>query len=240
MVETLGVDGLDHRVVARLTDSSPQQFRRLIDRPLGREAPVTHGTKGVTIRTRHSRIARATVAVALRLGISFDEILRDTIRAALELGCWDGNVSQHGNTIQTCTRVLHSGLAELLGEDEVEELALAGVEVACTVRPRVIHDFYRVEVLRDSNRTEDAMDYARQRVAENFRAANGRPADDIAERVRQFYLMWGQAAFRNGKRELALYVALRAVSEIKGLSREQVREQVAENNRRLYGQWAPS
>jgi len=37
-----------------------------------------------------------------------------------------------------------------------------------------------------------------------------------------------------------LEVALRAVSEIKGLSREQVREQVAENNRRLYGQWAPS
>jgi len=34
-----------------------------------------------------------------------------------------------------------------------------------------------------------------------------------------------------------LVVALRAVAEIKGVSPEQVREQVDENSRRLYGQW---
>jgi TatD DNase family protein len=36
-----------------------------------------------------------------------------------------------------------------------------------------------------------------------------------------------------------LEVSLRVVSEIKGVSREEVREQIAENTRLLYGEWAP-
>jgi len=210
LADVLELPGVDRRVLARVLEIPIARFGSQIEHGLSGEAALGSGGagRGRLVRTRHPDIARALLAVRVDQGRqwSLEVMVAEMVRAAIELEKMAGDVEGHAQLVHVSLRV-SSRLAQIIGADLAEHMALAAAEAAWQGRPRLDYLFEWARLLNWSGRQNRVRDLLSKQWPHLHEL------EDHADHARGVLMEWARGEAKDDRAELALALYIASLSD---------------------------